>query len=89
MAYKVIFAPTAIARLEDIVRYNYQVSSASWHTVAKKSQRRLLIGGSSLGFMETSLQQMTKFFYRDSGVFDYSAHRQRVHRIVTRYGDEM
>jgi len=32
---------------------------------------------------------MTKFFYRYSGVFDYPAHRQRVHRIVTRYGDEM
>ena len=32
---------------------------------------------------------MTKFFYRHSGVFDYPAHRQGVHRIVTRYGDEM
>jgi hypothetical protein len=40
--------------------------------------------------LETSLlQQITKFFYRHSGVCDYSAHRQRVHRIVTRYGDEM
>lgn len=32
---------------------------------------------------------MTKFFHRHSGVFDDSAHRQGVHRIVTRYGDEM
>jgi len=40
--------------------------------------------------LETSLlQQTTKFFYRHSGIFDYPAHRQRVYRIVTRYGDEM
>jgi hypothetical protein len=32
---------------------------------------------------------MTKCFYRHPGVFHYSAHRKGVHRIVTRYGDEM
>jgi hypothetical protein len=35
------------------------------------------------------LQQIAKFFYGYSGVFDNPAHRQSVYRIVTRYGDEM
>jgi hypothetical protein len=32
---------------------------------------------------------MTEFFHRHPGVFDDSTHRQGIHRIVTRYGDEM
>ena len=45
-------------------------------------------GGSSVRLF-WKLPATTKFFYRHSGVFGYPAHRQRVHRIVTRYGDEM
>ena len=35
------------------------------------------------------LQQIAKFFHRHPGIFYYPAHRQSVHRVVTRYGDEM
>ena len=42
------------------------------------------------GFLETfPLKQMTEFFHRHPGIFYYSAHRQGIHRIVTRNGDEM
>jgi hypothetical protein len=57
---------------------------------ALRSQPVISNTGIILRLLETSLlQKITKFFYRHSGVFDYSAHRQRVHRIVTRYGNEM
>src|SRR5436309_15993623 len=35
------------------------------------------------------LQQIAKFFHRHPGILYYPAHRQSVHRVVTRYGDEM
>jgi hypothetical protein len=38
---------------------------------------------------ETPLEQIAKVFNRHPRVFDYSAQGQRVHRVVSRYGNEM